>query len=102
MNTNSSCPDIQDKDIVIRLYIAGATPHSQTAVKNITRLCDKYCTGKYELEIIDIYQQPNLAKSEHIIAAPTLIRYAPEPARRLIGDLSDTSKVLSVLGVTED
>lgn len=86
---------------MLRLYTAGATPHSVRAVKNITRICEQYCKDDYQLEVIDIHQQPELAKSEQIIAAPTLIKYAPEPMRRLVGDLSDTATVLNALGLAE-
>jgi circadian clock protein KaiB len=83
------------------LYITGATHNSTVAVKNITNICEQYLAGKYVLDIIDVYQQPSLAKEKQIIAAPTLIKIKPTPVRRLIGDMSDTAKVLSVLGITK-
>lgn len=81
----------------LRLYITGMTPNSKRAVENIKNICEEYLQGRYELEVVDIYQQPKLAEGEQIIAAPTLIKHAPHPLRRLIGDMSDTDKVLSGL-----
>lgn len=85
----------------LRLYITGATHHSMLAVKNIKIICETYLTGNYTLDIIDVYQQPELAGQMDIIAAPTLIKLSPQPQRKLIGDLTDTGKVLRVLGVQE-
>lgn len=83
----------------LRLYITGTTPQSQRALANIKRICEEHLKGRYELEVIDIYQKPTLAKDEQIIAAPTLIKSLPLPLRRFIGDLSDTSRVLLGLDV---
>jgi circadian clock protein KaiB len=79
---------------LLRLYIAGLTPRSQAAIKNIKKICEEHLNGRYELEVIDVYQQPVLAKGEQIIAAPTLIKKLPLPLRRFIGDLSDSERVL--------
>ncbi|MHB0998099.1 MAG: circadian clock KaiB family protein [Armatimonadota bacterium] len=79
---------------VLRLYIAGITPRSTRAIENIRRICEEELQGRYELEIIDVYQQPELAASEQIIAAPTLIKKLPLPLRRVIGDLSNTERVI--------
>jgi len=79
---------------VLRLYVTGMTPKSTRAVANVRELCKKHLAGRYELEVIDIYQQPKLAKGEQIIAAPTLIKKLPLPLRRLIGDMSDTERFL--------
>ena len=81
------------------LYITGATPHSMLAVKNIKQICETYLKDDYSLRIIDVYQQPQLAGEQDIIAAPTLIKLQPLPIRKLIGDLTETSKVLSILGI---
>lgn len=70
---------------VLRLYVAGMSPRSARSIEMITDICEKYLRGRYELEVIDIYQQPTLAKGEQIIAAPTLIRRLPLPLRKLIG-----------------
>ena len=79
---------------LLRLYVAGATPASQRAIANLTRLCEDELQGRYTLEVIDIYQRPQLAADEQIIAAPTLVRLLPAPVARVVGDLSDKAKVL--------
>jgi circadian clock protein KaiB len=79
---------------VLRLYVAGTTPKSIRAIENVRRICDEYLPGRYELEIIDIYQQPQLAAGEQILAAPTLVKKLPLPLRRLIGDMSSTERFL--------
>lgn len=82
---------------VLRLYITGMTPNSKRAVENVKKICEEYLQGKYELEIIDIYQEPALAEGAQIIAAPTLVKNLPFPLRKLIGDMSNTNKVLAGL-----
>jgi circadian clock protein KaiB len=79
---------------VLRLYISGLTPRSQMAIKNIKKICEEHLNGRYDLEVIDVYQKPVLAKGEQIIAAPTLIKKLPLPLRRFIGDLSDSERIL--------
>jgi circadian clock protein KaiB len=79
---------------VLKLYITGATPRSIKAITNIRKICEEHLKGRYELEIIDIFQQPVLAKGEQIIAAPTLIKKLPLPLRRFIGDMSSTERIL--------
>jgi circadian clock protein KaiB len=79
---------------VLRLYVTGTTPKSIRAISNLRHICDKHLDGKYELEVIDLYQQPQLAEGNQIVAAPTLIKQLPEPIRRIIGDMSNTDKVL--------
>jgi len=79
---------------ILRLYVTGLTPRSTRAIANVKEICEQYLKGRYELEVIDIYQQPKLAQGEQIIAAPTLIKKLPLPLRRLIGDMSDTEKFL--------
>jgi circadian clock protein KaiB len=78
----------------LRLYVTGMTPKSSLAIANVQKLCEKYLKGAYELKVIDIYQQPKLAKGEQIIATPTLIKKLPLPLRKLIGDMSDTERFL--------
>jgi circadian clock protein KaiB len=78
----------------LRLYVTGLTPRSSRAVSNLKAVCDEYLAGRYDLEVIDLYQQPVLARGEQIIAAPTLIKKLPLPMRRIIGDLSDREHVL--------
>jgi circadian clock protein KaiB len=82
---------------ILRLYVTGQTPRSVRSVENLRRLCDKYLKDRFELEVIDIYQQPALAAEGQIIAAPTLIKRMPLPLRRLVGDFSDHDRV--VLGL---
>ena len=79
---------------VLRLYVTGMTPKSTQAIANAQKLCEQHLAGRYELKVIDIYQQPELAKGEQIIATPTLIKKQPLPLRRLIGDMSNTEKFL--------
>ena len=79
---------------VLRLYVAGMTPRSRRAIGNVRAICDEHLEGRYDLEVIDVYQQPTLAKGEQIVAAPTLIKRLPLPLRRVIGDLSSTERVL--------
>jgi circadian clock protein KaiB len=83
-----------DKKFVLKLYITGASRRSSRAVENIRKFCEEYLKDRYELEVIDIYQQPELLEREQVVAAPTLIRKLPPPLRRLIGDMSDTEKIL--------
>ena len=79
---------------VLRLYVSGSTSKSALAIENIKRVCEQHLKNRYDLEVIDIYQQPNLARDEQIVAVPTLIKRLPPPLRRLIGDLSNVKKVL--------
>jgi circadian clock protein KaiB len=82
------------KRYVLRLYVTGLTPRSTRAVNNVRSLCEEHLKDRYELEIIDIYQQPTLTKGEQIVATPTLIKKLPLPLRRIIGDMSNTERVL--------
>jgi circadian clock protein KaiB len=84
----------------LRLFVTGASINSIRAIENLKHICDTYIPGKYTLEIIDVYQQKSLAESEQIIALPLLIKKRPLPQRRLIGDMSDTGKVLKGLGIS--
>ena len=79
---------------VLRLYIAGTTPRSSRAVMNIKEILERNLSSHYDLEVIDIYQQPGMAKDQQIIAAPTLIKELPPPLRKFIGDMSNTEKIL--------
>ena len=81
----------------LKLYVAGQSPKSVNAIANINRICEENLKGRYELEVIDLYQQPHLAQGGQIIALPTLTRRIPAPLRRIIGDLSDTERVLEGL-----
>jgi circadian clock protein KaiB len=86
-------------EYVLRLFVTGASPNSVRAITNLSEICKTYLAGKYSLEVIDVYQQSLLAKKEQIIALPLLVKKLPLPERRLIGDLSDTQKVLKGLGI---
>lgn len=83
-----------DEAYVLRLYITGMTPQSTKALATIRSICEEHLKGRYELEVIDIYQQPTLAQGDQIVATPTLIRRLPAPLRRFIGDLSNRDRVL--------
>lgn len=84
---------------LLRLYITGSTPNSIRALQNIRAICERYLAGRYELEIVDLYQQPHQAGQDEVLAVPTLVRREPQPLRRVIGDLSNTAKVLTGLGI---
>ncbi len=79
---------------ILRLYVAGNTARSAEAILNIRNICESRLKGRYQLEVIDIYQQPSLAKGEQIIAVPTLIKSLPHPLKRIIGDLSKSERVI--------
>jgi circadian clock protein KaiB len=99
--TPSADPD-PDDIYHLRLYVAGQSPKSVRAVENLRRVCEEHLPGRYEIELVDLVQNPHLARSDEIIAVPTLIRKLPEPVRRIIGDLSDTEKVLVGLQLRQD
>jgi circadian clock protein KaiB len=82
------------KDYVLRLFVTGTTPRSTRSIINVRNFCDRFLEGHYELEVVDIYQQPMLARCEQIVAAPTLIKKLPLPMRRIIGDMSNRDRVL--------
>jgi circadian clock protein KaiB len=86
---------------VLRLFVAGMTSRSTRAVDNIRELCERYLPGSYQLEVINLYEQPVLASGEHIIAAPTCVRQFPLPRRRVIGDMSNSARVLAGLDLVE-
>ena len=78
----------------LRLYVAGQTPKSVLAFKNLKQICEEHLFGRYEIEIIDLRQDPQLAQGDQILAVPTLVRRLPEPIKKIIGDLSNTERVL--------
>ena len=88
-------------EYVLRLFVTGASPNSTRAISNLKNICEKYFPGNYSLEVIDVYQQGSIAQNEQIVALPLLIKKFPLPERKLIGDLSDTQKVLKGLGINE-
>ena len=83
-----------DEQYRLLLYVAGTSPQSLRAIANIKKICEEHLQGRYELQVIDLYQQPQLALGEQIIAAPTLIKKLPSPLRRVIGDFSNAERVL--------
>ena len=84
---------------LLKLYVTGRTPRSEKAIANLRRICSEELRGQYEMQIIDVLEHPQLAEDEKILATPTLIKRLPPPLRRVIGDLSDTEKVLLGLDV---
>ena len=85
----------------LRLFVTGASPNSTRAIINLKQICEAHLKDNYEMEVVDVHQQPLLAQSEQIIALPLLIKISPGPLRRLIGDMSDTGKVLRGLDLSE-
>ena len=111
MKTNPSLParpkvksvsrKVTPPRFILNLYVAGQSPKSVSAIANIKKMCEEKLHGRYELDVIDLYQQPQLARGEQIIAVPTLIRKLPSPLRRVIGDMSNTERVLVGLDMRE-
>ena len=94
MAANSGLESNEPRQWQLRLYVAGQTPKCLTAFANLKKLCEEHMGGDYHIEIIDLLQQPQLAKGDQILAIPTLVRKLPEPVRKIIGDLSNTERVL--------
>ena len=84
---------------VLRLYVTGTTPQSSQAILNIKRICNEHLKDRYDLEVVDLYQQPGLTRTEQIFAIPTLVKSFPLPMRKLIGNMSDIERVLAALGL---
>ena len=95
----SAVPEGNPGKYILRLYITGMTKRSARAIENLRTFCEKHLAGHYELQVIDVYQQPELARTEQIVAVPTLIKKLPLPLRRLIGDMSDEERVLVGLDI---
>jgi circadian clock protein KaiB len=94
MTIEGNDPDPPDEVWDLRLYVAGQTPKSVAAFANLKKICEKHLAGKYRIEVIDLLVNPQLAAGEQIVAIPTLVRKLPEPIRKIIGDLSNTEKLL--------
>lgn len=95
MSATSQAPMSADVDYWhLRLYVAGHTPRSVTALSNLKRLCEEHLAGRYDIEVIDLIERPQLARGDQILAVPTLVRQLPAPMRKIIGDLSDRERVL--------
>jgi circadian clock protein KaiB len=93
-------PARKARTYAMRLYVTGATPKSTAAITNLRKLCDEHLAGQYELKVIDVYQQPALAREGGIIAAPTLVKSLPLPLRKFIGDMSNTKNLLAGLEIS--
>ena len=83
----------------LRLYVAGQTPRSMTAFQNLKKICEQYLKGQYHIEVVDLMENPTLARGDQILAIPTLVRKLPQPIRKIIGDLSNTERVLVGLDI---
>lgn len=100
--TTMTSPSLQDEKgrLILRLYVAGQTPKCLAAIANLQEICRQHLEGyQYEVQLIDLWEQPQLAKGDQIVAVPTLIRRLPPPLKRIIGDLSNTEKVLVGLDI---
>ena len=87
-------PSAPEESWALRLYVAGQSPKSLLAFENLKRFCEEHLAGRYSIEVVDLLEQPQLARGDQILAIPTLVRKLPEPIRKIIGDLSNTDKVL--------
>jgi circadian clock protein KaiB len=93
-NMDGSISDPGAESWCLRLYVAGQSPRSLRAFENLKELCETHLAGRYQIEIIDLMENPKLARGDQIVAVPTLVRKLPEPVRKIIGDLSDSDRVL--------
>jgi circadian clock protein KaiB len=94
--------DLEDaQTYVLRLYVTGMTPRSTRAIHAVRAICEEFLAGRFELEIVDVYQQPALIRDEQIIATPTLVKKGPSPERRMIGDMSNRARLIAGLGLRE-
>ena len=98
-NTENSPKNTGDEKWMLRLYVAGQTPKSLTAFANLKKICEEHLQGNYQIEVIDLLVNPTLAKDDQILALPTLVRKLPEPMKKIIGDLSNTERVLVGLDI---
>jgi circadian clock protein KaiB len=87
---------------VLRLYVTGMTPRSTRAISAVRSVCEEFLAGRYDLEIIDVYQQPNLIRDQQVFATPTLVKVGPKPLRRMIGDMSNRARLMSGLGLSPE
>ena len=99
MTSKNSSAELDEERWQLRLYVAGQTPKSITAFANLKRICQEHLEGKYSIEVIDLMVNPQLAQGDQILALPTLVRKLPEPMKKIIGDLSDTGRVLVGLDI---
>jgi len=101
MHSKKNDPNLNPELWQLRLYVAGQTPKSMTALANLKTICEEHLKGCYKIEIIDLLENPTLAKGDQILAIPTLIRKLPEPIKKIIGDLSNTERVLVGLNLKQ-
>ena len=87
-------PEVKVVNYVLRLYVAGQTPKSMAAFANLKKICEEHLAGRYKIQVVDLLENPQLARGDQILAIPTLVRKLPEPMRKIIGDLSNTQRVL--------
>ena len=92
-------PDFTPDHFKLRLFITGSTPRSMRAIENMRQICEENLAGRYELEIIDVYEHPEATRELQVVATPTLVKMLPEPLRRIIGDLSNKERVLAGLNI---
>jgi circadian clock protein KaiB len=92
--------DLARPNYLFRLYISGTSPRSATAITNVRRICEQYLSGHYELEVVDVYQQPAATKTAQIVAVPTLIKEVPFPPQRFVGDMSNTERIVIGLNLS--
>jgi circadian clock protein KaiB len=92
--------DGPDGHYKLRLFVTGSTPRSTRAIANMRKICEENLSGRYDLEVVDVYENPDATRELQVIATPTLVKILPEPLRRIIGDLSDKEKVLAGLNLT--
>lgn len=100
MTTDGSSAAAPDGRYKLRLFITGSTPRSARAIENLRRICEENLKGRYDIEVVDVYQNPDATRDLQVVATPTLVKILPEPLRRIIGDLSDKERVLAGLNVT--
>lgn len=99
IDDDASLPDPPAEHYKLCLFITGSTPRSTRAIENMRRICEENLKGRYDLEVIDVYQNPEATRDLQVIATPTLVKMLPEPLRRIIGDLSDKERVLAGLNL---
>jgi circadian clock protein KaiB len=90
---------VDTTELTLRLYVAGRSPKSLLAFANLKRICENHVKGRYFIEVVDLLENPQLAKSDQILAIPTVVRHVPQPVRKIIGDLSNTARVLAGLNI---
>jgi len=101
MTSEAPRPPDDDSRYKLRLFITGTTPRSTRAIENMRRICEEKLQGRYDLEVVDVYQNPEATRELQVVATPTLVKILPEPLRRIIGDLSDEERVLAGLDLIQ-